>query len=142
MKDVRKKLTVPTPCPQNVRTVSTPHSPCGQHHGYFRSVSGKAFGVLIDRSKSSKPCFSFLKLCNSAGTALRSTSFSTVYAFLRVCFIYLLFYRCNSHATTFKSNLNSFHVHVLTYIVLPLSPFFVHCCQIYFLCMLIWAKND
>ena len=47
-----------------------------------------------------------------------------------VCvFIYLLFYRCDGHATIFIFNLNSFHVHVLTYIVLPSSPFFVDCCQ-------------
>ena len=46
----------------------------------------------------------------------------------------------DGHATIFIFKLNSFHVHVLTYIVLPLSPFFAHCCQIYFLCMPIWAK--
>ena len=58
-----------------------------------------------------------------------------------VCiFIYLLYYKCDGHATIFTFNLNSFHVHVLTYIVLPSSSLFVHCCQIYFLCMLIWAK--
>ena len=36
---------------------------------------------------------------------------------------YLLPYRCDSHATTFKFKLNSFDVHVLTYIDLLLSPF-------------------
>ena len=41
-------------------------------------------------------------------------------------------YRCDGYAIVFTSNLNSFHLHVLTYIVLPSSPFFVHCCQIYF----------
>ena len=35
-------------------------------------------------------------------------------------------------AIIFTFNLNSFHVLVLTYVVLPSSPFFVHCCQIYF----------
>ena len=40
-----------------------------------------------------------------------------------VC-VYLLFYRCDGHATIFIFNLNSFHVHVLRYIVLPTSPFF------------------
>ena len=39
--------------------------------------------------------------------------------------IHLLFYRFNGHATILKFNLNSFHVHVLTYIVLPSSPFFL-----------------
>ena len=32
-------------------------------------------------------------------------------------------YRCDGYAIVFTSNLNSFHVHVLTYIVLPSSFF-------------------
>ena len=64
-----------------------------------------------------------------------------LYMLFFVCvFICLLFYRYDGHAAIFTFNLNSFHVHVLMCIVLPSSPFFVHCCQIYFLCMLIWAK--
>ena len=58
-----------------------------------------------------------------------------------VCvFIYLLRYRCAGQVIISKFKLNSFHVHVLTDIVLPSSPFFVHCYQINFLSMLIWAK--
>ena len=44
---------------------------------------------------------------------------------------------CDGHATIFKFNLNSFDVHALTYIVLPLSPFLSTAVKIYFLCMLI-----
>ena len=39
-------------------------------------------------------------------------------------------FRCDGHSTIFRLKLNFFHLHVqvLTYIVLPSSPFFVHCC--------------
>ena len=40
-----------------------------------------------------------------------------------VFFIFLVSYRCDGHAIIFTFNLNSFHVHVLTYIVLPSSFF-------------------
>ena len=40
-----------------------------------------------------------------------------------------------------KFKLITFYVHVLTYIVFAIVSFFVHCCQIYFLCMVIRAKT-
>ena len=55
--------------------------------------------------------------------------------FFMCVFLWLLPYRCGGRATIFKFKQNSFHVHAFNvrYIVLPLSPFFVHCCQICFL---------
>ena len=41
-----------------------------------------------------------------------------------VCvFHFVVPYKCDGHAIIFTFNLNSFHVHVLTYIVLPSSLF-------------------
>ena len=39
--------------------------------------------------------------------------------FFMCVFIYLLVYWCDGHATIFKFKINFFHVHVVTYIVLP-----------------------
>ena len=49
-----------------------------------------------------------------------------LYKFFFVCvFIWLPPYRCDGHAAIFKFQQNSFHVHVLTRIVLPSSAFFL-----------------